>query len=68
MVVVEFKNFSFLVILEFFGNFGEEYMDVLVSGKIVGVVEIDFLFIIIYQIEVERKGFKVKSKIYDIFR
>ena len=68
MAVGEFKNPSSPVTSELSGNFGEEHTDLSVSGKIVGVGEIDCLPTITYQTEAERKGFKAKSKIYDILR
>ena len=68
MAAGEFKNSSSPVTSELSGNFAEEHTDVSVSGKIAGVVEIDCLPPITYQTEAERKGFKAKSKIYDILR
>ena len=68
MAAGESKTSSSPVTPELSGNFGEEHLDVSVSSKIVGVVEIDCLPTITYQTEAERKGFKAKSKIYDILR
>ena len=68
MAAGESKTSSSPVTPELSGNFGEEHLDVSVSSKIAGVVEIDCLPTITYQTEAERKGFKAKSRIYDILR
>lgn len=68
MVADEFKTSSSQDTTDLPGNFGEEYIDVSVSGSIEEVVEIDCLPIMTYETEAERKGSKAKSKIYDILR
>ena len=68
MVADEFKTSSSQDTTELPGNFGEECIDVSVSGRIEEVVEIDCLPVMTYQTEAERKGSKAKSKIYDILR
>ena len=67
MAADEFKNSSSQITAVLSGNFGEEHIDVAVSGNIAEVVKVDGLPIT-FQTEAERKGFKARSKIYDILR
>ena len=68
MAANELENSSCQVTSVLSGNFGEKHIDVAVSGNFAEDVEIDGLPAIAYQTEAERKGFKARSKIYDILR